>query len=161
MFRTSVQLPEGEAMKARARLRRLSVLLVAPVLALGVTGVASAARGTATQVKVTFTDTKFFLSPAGLQAGKTIFLVVNTGRKPHALAIAGPGLKGIKTPRLPAGKQARLTVTLGVGAYALSDAAGKANGRWLVVGPATVVQSTGSRTGSGGPETSTVGMNCD
>jgi hypothetical protein len=148
-------------MKAIAWLPRLGVLFGSLVVALGVTGVASAANGTATEVKVTFTDAKFVLSPAGLQAGKTMFLVVNTGRKPHALAIAGPGLKGVKTPRVPAGKRATLTVTLGVGAYALSDAAGQANGRWLVVGPRTIVQSTGSRSGGGGPETSTIGMNCD
>jgi hypothetical protein len=148
-------------MKAIAWLPRLGVFFGSLVVALGATGVASAANGTATQVKVTFTDAKFVLSPAGLQAGKTIFVVVNTGRKPHALAIAGPGLKGVKTPRVPAGKQATLTVTLGVGAYALSDAAGKVNGRWLVVGPKAIIQSTGSRSGNGGPETSTIGMNCD
>jgi hypothetical protein len=143
------------------RLLRLSALVAAPALALGATGVASAGNVTATQVKVTFTDKKLALSPAGLQAGKTTFMVVNTGHKTHAFAIAGPGLKGVKTARLPAGSRAALTVTLRVGAYALSDAAGTANGHWLVVGPATVVQSSGTRTGGTVPETSTIGMNCD
>jgi hypothetical protein len=138
---------------------RLAVLLLAGFCAVTVTGVA-AAGSDVTKVRVTFTDRHFVLSPAGLQAGKTMFLVSNTGEKPHAFAIAGPGLK-LSTPKLGTGRSATLTVTLRVGAYALSDAVGSATGHWLVVGPATVVHSTGTGTGGTAPETSTIGMNCD
>src|SRR5690242_8785823 len=138
---------------------RIAVLLVVGFCAAALCEVAGAGSEV-TKVRVTFSDKHFVLSPAGLQAGKTMFLVVNKGQKPHAFAIAGPGLK-LATPKLVTGRTATLNVTLRVGAYALSDAVGSATGPWLVVGPATVVKSSGARGGGAPPETSTVGMNCD
>jgi hypothetical protein len=149
-------------MRAAARVVRLSALVAVLAISLGLTGTALAGvarRSVTTNVTVTFTDTKFHLSPAGLQAAPAKFVDVNKGRKPHALAIAGPGLKGAQTPKLAAGATATLTVKLRTGAYVLSDAVGLVNTRWLVVGPATVVGS-GSRT-STAPQFTEPGMNCD
>ena len=145
------------------RMVRLSVLIGTFVLALGATGVASAGvarHAVATKVTVTFTDKKFVVSPAGLQAGTANFVVVNKGQKPHALAIVGPGLTGVRrTPKLAAGKSATLTVTLKMGAYVLSDAVAKSSGHWLVVGPASVV-SGGGRVNNV-PGMTEPGMDCD
>jgi len=140
----------------------LSVLVGAFVLALG-TGVASARvarHAIATKVTVTFTDKKFVISPADLQAGTARFVVVNKGQKPHALAIVGPGLNGPRrTPKLAAGKSATLTVTLKMGAYVLSDAVAKLSGHWLVVGPASVVNGSGRVNTA--PGMTEPGMDCD
>jgi hypothetical protein len=151
-------------MRHATRIVRLSAVIAPLVLALGLTAVAFGGvtrRAVATKVTVTFTDARFVLSPAGLQAGTAKFLVVNKGQKPHALAIAGPGLKSARTPKLAAGATATLTVVLRAGAYALSDAVGKANGHWLVVGPATVVRSSGNGSVSTAPGFTEPGMNCD
>lgn len=131
------------------RMSRPGVLLALLVLALGPTGVASAgvsrSHAATVEVKVTFTDTKLVLSRSSLQAGSATFVVVNTGRKPHRLAITGPGLRDAQTPKLAGGKSATITVTLRMGSYMLGDLVGlgKATARWLVVGPATQVTSTG------------------
>src|SRR5438477_8307227 len=105
-------------MRGAVRVRRLSGLIAVLALNLALAGTAlagTARRSVATNVTVTFTDAKFLLSPGGLQAGTTKFIVVNTGAQPHALAIAGPGLKGARTPKLAAGARATLTVTLRTG----------------------------------------------
>jgi hypothetical protein len=139
---------------------RSGLVLVVLVLAFGLTGVAFAGV-THLSVTVTVTDTTLGISPAGLQAGIATFVVVNGGQKPHALAIVGPGLRNVHTPKLATGKRATLTVTLRTGAYVLSDPFSTSNSHWLVVGPASVVRSSGkSSTGTGSSFTET-GMNCD
>jgi hypothetical protein len=164
VFRVRSSTSEGETMRHATRIARLSAVVTPLVLALGLTAVAFggvARRDVATKVTVTFTDAKFVLSPAGLQAGTAKFLVVNKGHTPHALAIAGPGLKSARTPKLAAGATATLTIVLRTGAYALSDAVGAAKGHWLVVGPATVVSSRGNGSVSTTPGFIEPGMACD
>lgn len=143
---------------------RWSVLLTVCGVAFGLTGVAFAGvarQVTAAKVTVTFTDTTFGISSGGLQAGKATFVIVNKGRKPHALTITGPGLKNIRTSKLATGRSATLTVTLRTGAYMLTDPLGKSSTRWIVVGPATVVHSAGNTSAGTTPQFNDPGMNCD
>jgi hypothetical protein len=118
-------------------------------------------RTVASTLKVTLSDSRLAVSRATLQAGKATFVVVNNGKRPHVLAIGGPGLKGVRTPKLTAGKTAKLTVNLRTGAYMLSDPVGGAASHWLVVGPATTVTSQGNRTSDGAPRMVEPGMDCD
>ncbi|MGZ4353246.1 MAG: cupredoxin domain-containing protein [Gaiellaceae bacterium] len=69
---------------------------------------------------VTVTEKEFSLAPSTKQvsAGKVTFVAVNKGKFPHALAIAGTGVK-TKTAVLAPGKSARLTVTLKNGSYSI------------------------------------------
>ena len=80
-----------------------------------------------------------------LEAGTTTFLVVNKGKKHHALAISGPGLKSAHTPKLAPGAHRRLTVKLKAGAYMLADpfGLGDYNVRFLSIAPAAVVTAKG------------------
>jgi len=143
---------------------RLSAVVAVLALTSSLTGVAFAGvarQVIAAKVTVTVTDTTLGISPAGLQAGRATFVVMNKGRKPHALAIAGPGLRGVRTPKLATGKSATLTVTLRTGAYVLSDPFGTSNSHWLVVGPATVVRSSGKSSAGTTASFTDPGMNCD
>lgn len=139
-------------MSRALRMGRPGVLFALLVFALGPAGVVSAAvaRSTtaAVQVKVTFTDARVVLSRTTLQAGPATFVVVNNGHKPHRLAITGPGLRDVETPKLLSGKGATITVKLRMGSYMLGDlvALGKAAPHWLVVGPATEVSASGQHT---------------
>jgi hypothetical protein len=102
-------------------------VLAVAVLALGATGVANAGvvkRTAAARVTVTFTDTTLRVTPANPGSGATTFLVVNKGKKHHVLAIAGPGIKGAHSAKLPAGGHTTLKVTLRPGTYILSDPVG-------------------------------------
>jgi hypothetical protein len=104
----------------------------------------TARHGTVAKVTVTFTDKKFLVSPGHLEAGMATVVVVNNARKLHVLTIRGPGLKGVRTQRVAAGKSATFSVRLSTGAYEIADSVGLSNVRWLVVSPATVVTSTGN-----------------
>ncbi|HZO96961.1 MAG TPA: hypothetical protein VFB42_06280 [Gaiellaceae bacterium] len=104
-----------------------SGLLAAALLALVLPGpaLAGAARRTAAaKVTVTFTDRALRVSPTTPSSGPTTFVVVNRGKRVHVLQVKGPGIKGRRTGKVPAGKSARLTVTLRPGAYVLSDPVG-------------------------------------
>jgi hypothetical protein len=130
----------------RVHLVGATMLVALAVPALALAGPAS--RATSAKVTVTLTDTKLRISPSGLQAGSTTFAVVNTGKRNHALEIAGPGfVKGVATAKLAPGKRATVTVTLRSGAYmlTLSDPVGLGMSatHWLQVIPRTVVQGTG------------------
>jgi plastocyanin len=110
-------------------MRRARLLLVlASVLAgLAVTAVSLASReakATVTTVNVKFSDLSFKLNPSVLHAGPTTFVVSNDGKRKHAFAVSGPGLKNAWTGALAAGKTAKLTVTLRAGSYMLSDPVG-------------------------------------
>jgi hypothetical protein len=128
----------------RVHLVGATMLVALAVPALALAGPAS--RATSAKVTVTLTDTKLRISPSGLQAGSTTFAVVNTGKRNHALEIAGPGLKGVATAKLAPGKRATVTVTLKSGAYmlTLSDPVGLGMSatHWLQVIPRTVVHGT-------------------
>jgi hypothetical protein len=152
-------------MRVSTRTRRPGAVVAFLVFALGLPGFALASVGhqaLAAKVTVTFTDTKFVLSRGGVEAGTASFVVVNKGQKLHVLAIRGPGLGGVRTTKVAAGRSATLTVTLRTGAYMLSDPVGlgASTVRWLVVSPATVVRSTGT-----GSVVTTLpapgGMDCD
>jgi hypothetical protein len=106
---------------------RVKALVAAFLLALGVTGVAVAASvdsSISSTVKVTFSDTSLRVSPTTPSAGPTTFLVRNNGKKAHVLVVKGPGVKGARTAKIPAGSVAKLSVTLRAGAYVLSDPIG-------------------------------------
>jgi iron uptake system component EfeO len=127
---------------------RLCVLAALCTLALCLSGTslgATARQATGTKVTVTFTDSRFSLSNASLEAGSTTFVVVNRGAKKHAFAIDGPGIHGVQTPKLTAGQRASFTVTLRAGAYVLSDPVGLSpyNVQFLDIVPASTVTATG------------------
>lgn len=130
----------------RVRLFGAVVAVAVLVSALAATAFAGVARdATATKVTVTFTDTTFRLSPASLESGATTFVVVNKGKKRHVFTIKGPGVNGLHTATLAAGRSGKLTVQLRAGAYVLSDPVGLGayNVQFLDVVPAAVLTSTG------------------
>lgn len=106
------------------RSRRLRYGLLGAGFALALAGAAvgglAAGPGAASPkvqiVKVA--EKEFSLAPSTrhVSAGKVTFVAVNKGTIPHALAIAGKGLKA-KTAVVAPGKSARLTVTLKSGSY--------------------------------------------
>jgi hypothetical protein len=137
-------------------MRRSGVMIAISMLGLSLSGVASGGavrQLVAAKVTVTFTDTKLTVVPGGLRSGKATFVVINKGRRAHALAIAGPGLKDVQTPKLATGKSATLNVTVRTGAYMLSDPAGVNvfKVKWLVVTPAAVVSSGPNSARPNGP----------
>ena len=103
---------------------RTGLLGAGAALALAAAGLAGAlARpgDAAHAVKVvTVTEKEFSLTPSTrkLAAGKVTFVARNRGRFPHALEVAGPGVKA-RTKVLSPGRTARLTVTLRKGAYTM------------------------------------------
>jgi plastocyanin len=132
------------------RLRAALAALALTLLSLAVAGNAFASparQARETKVKVTFNDTKLALSPSGLQAGPATFVVVNNGTRVHSLAIAGPGIKTVRTPELAPGKSATLKVTLRTGAYMLTFShplgLGMSATKWVQVIPPAVVSSRG------------------
>jgi hypothetical protein len=135
-----------------------------PVVALSLSANAYAgptSRAAATQVRVTFSNTSLALSQTGVEAGTVTLVAVNHGRTSHVLAISGPGLRGVRTPKIAVGKSAMLTVRLATGAYMLADPLASAyNVRWLVVSPPVNVVSSGNGTVVT-PVTVTTGMSCD
>jgi plastocyanin len=99
-------------------------LIVAAALAAAVAGAAFAgvvAHKTATVKTVGVTEKEFHISLSTRKgaAGPVKFVVKNTGKLAHALAISGPGLKTTKTVLIKPGKSATLAVTLKSGTYAL------------------------------------------
>jgi hypothetical protein len=106
---------------------RLTALLTASVLTLGVAAVAVAApsrHAVAAKVTVTFTDKTLRVAPTTPASGETTFVVRNIGKKPHLLVVKGPGVNNARSPKLAAGGTGKLTVTLRPGAYVLSDPIG-------------------------------------
>jgi hypothetical protein len=106
--------------------RRHAIVAVA-LLALAAPGVASAGsarKAAAAKVTVTFTDSSLRVAPTTPGSGPTTFVVLNRGKKAHVLQVKGPGVSGKRTGKVPAGKSAKLTVTLRPGAYVLSDPVG-------------------------------------
>jgi hypothetical protein len=119
------------------------------VLALAVAASALVLAGqavAATSVKVTVTDTRV-IAPTGLDSGATQFVIANTGRRPHVVAIAGPGLARPRTGRIAPGHSVTLSVRLRAGAYLLSltdpVGLGMASTHWVQVIPAAVLTNKG------------------
>ncbi len=124
-------------------------VVVASLIALVWAAFASAhpaRHATATQVTVTFTDTTLRVSPSSPQAGTTTFVVLNKGRRLHALVVSGPGVRGARSTKVKPGGTTKLTVTLRPGAYELSDPVGLGayNVQFLDIVPATSVSATGN-----------------
>jgi hypothetical protein len=127
---------------------RVPALLAASLLALGLTAAALAAsadRAISSTVRVTFSDVSLRVSPTTPSAGPTTFLVRNNGKKTHVLVVKGPGVKGARTAKIPAGSVGKLSVTLRPGAYVLSDpiGLGEYNVMFLDVLKAAVVGGKG------------------
>ena len=101
---------------------RRTFALVTVLLAALVATAAATARPTAiATVTVTVTDATLRASSTAPASGKTVFVVVNKGKKTHALRVEGPGVKGAQSTKLKPGHYTKLTVTLRPGAYVLSD----------------------------------------
>ena len=99
-------------------------LIVAAALAAALAGAAFAGvvvhkSATIKTVKVTEKEFHISLSPAKGTAGPVRFVIKNTGKLSHALAISGPGVKLKKTALIKPGKSATLTVTLKSGTYSV------------------------------------------
>lgn len=98
----------------------MKIILLA-ALALGgaaVAGVVAHASAAKTTIRVTEREFKIGLSTTHARAGQVRFVIENAGRYPHALAIAGVGVKA-KTKLIRPGKTAVLIVTLKRGPYTL------------------------------------------
>ncbi len=77
--------------------------------------------GPAATVQVREREFKITPSPAAIAAaGKVTFVVENTGKIQHDLALEGAGVPAsTKTPLISPGQSAKLTVTLAAGTYTL------------------------------------------
>jgi hypothetical protein len=132
----------------RKTMSRLSALVTAFLLTLGVAAVAVAAparHAVAANVTVTFTDKTLRVAPTTPSSGETTFVVRNLGKKAHVLFVKGPGINNAHSPRLAAGSTGKLTVTLRPGAYVLSDpiGLGQYNVMFLDVIRSTAVHAKG------------------
>jgi hypothetical protein len=148
-----------ETLKGAALTRFLGALAVSAI-AVASSAVAEGTAGTtAATVAVTITDQSLRVMPTEAGSGMTTFVVRNSGRKPHMLAIAGPGLKNARTARIAAGKDATLTVTLRTGTYMLYDPVGLSTytAEYIDVTGATTLTGTGT-SNVANPSASTPGM---
>lgn len=103
----------------RLRYGLLGAGLALALAGAAVGGLAAGPGAASPQVQIVrVAEKEFSLAPSTKQvsAGKVTFVAVNRGTIPHALAIAGKGVKA-KTAVLAPGKSARLTVTLKRGSY--------------------------------------------
>jgi uncharacterized cupredoxin-like copper-binding protein len=96
---------------------------IAAVLGLALVGAAAAgvvAHSTASSKTIRVSEREYHitLSTTKPAAGKTTFVVKNTGKTSHALEIKGAGVSK-RTPLIKPGKSATLTVRLKAGSYAL------------------------------------------
>jgi hypothetical protein len=133
-------------------MRRTLGLVSMLLLALVATAVAGARHSSISTVTVTVNDKTIRASSTAPASGKTVFVVVNRGKKPHAIEVEGPGVKGIRTPKLAAGARAKVSVTLRPGAYVLSDPIGLGEFNTLYLDVVKATDVTGSGTSSK-PET--------
>ncbi|MEV0200983.1 hypothetical protein [Nonomuraea sp. NPDC050691] len=80
---------------------------------------ASAAPGVKpTLVSVAMNEYSFSLPWGDLTAGTYTFLLTNEGTAPHAMAVGGPGITGVKqSETIKPGERTSLTVTLRPGRY--------------------------------------------
>ena len=109
-------------------------------------GNARTAHVSAVTATVTLSDRSFHVNPAILHAGTTVFVIRNTGKKGHAFAVSGPGVKSSHTATLRTGGSTKLTVKLRSGTYMLSDPVGLGaySVQYVNVVPATEMTGNGS-----------------
>ena len=99
--------------------------MIASVLVFGRESEAKAgekAAAPATAGAIAVSEKEYAISgvPSAYGAGSTTFVVTNTGKVAHDLAVQGPGIAGVaSTPLIQPGKSARLKVTLTSGTYTL------------------------------------------
>ncbi len=98
----------------------MKILLLAALALAGaaIAGAVAHAGPSKTTIRVTEREFKIGLSTKHAPAGSVRFEIKNTGKFPHALSIAGAGVKA-KTKLIQPGKSAVLLVTLKSGSYAL------------------------------------------
>jgi uncharacterized cupredoxin-like copper-binding protein len=103
----------------QGRRQKLAVGAAAVAVALALAGAALAALAAhsagraATTITVTEREYHITLSKRSFAAGKVVFVIHNTGKLHHALAVAGGGLHGtVRTPMIAPGKSGTLSVTL-------------------------------------------------
>jgi uncharacterized membrane protein YgcG len=151
---------------------RFHLVFAVLVLGLGLGGVALAqSSGGSSSANVTLLDGKLRISPATFAPGKLTIMVVNAGKLSHGLAIMGTHLQPRRTPTIPSGKTAKLTVTLSAGMYHVWDPvrssmthatmlmvkAAKSGTAGSTAGNGSVAGSGGSSGGSSGGGTITGG----
>ena len=133
----------------------LAALALAGAALAGVVAHAGASKAT---IRVTEREFKISLSATQANAGPARFQIKNTGKFPHALAIAGHGVKA-RTKLIKPGKSAVLLVTLQEGAYSVwcsvPGHAAKGMRSSLVV---TEVGTTGGIATGGGDTTTDSGV---
>lgn len=92
--------------------------LVVALAGAAVAGVVAHAGSAKTTINVT--EREFKITVVGTPAaGVNRFVIKNTGKFPHSLAVAGPGVKTKKSAMVKPGKSAVLVVTLKSGSYSL------------------------------------------
>lgn len=78
---------------------------------------AAATHTAPTPVPVKMSEFHLDLPAQSFSPGAYSFVATNVGQKIHALEINGPGVADQRTPSVPAGQSATLTVTLQPGSY--------------------------------------------
>ena len=133
-------------------------LILATAFAVAVLGAATAgvvAHAGARAKTITVTEKEFHITVSAKKVapGSVRFVVKNTGKLSHALEIAGPGVKGKRTPLIKPGRSATLAVTLRAGTYTLwCPVPGHA-----ALGMKTSLTVGGSSSGGGAAATTTTG----
>jgi Cupredoxin-like domain len=132
---------------------RKNIALAIALLGLGLAGVAlagvnggSGSGDASSEISILVRDGRLSVSPTSFPAGKITLVVVNKGKTTHGLAIMGTGLSPKRTPAIPVGKTARLTVTLKAGSYHVWDPvqSSMSHAKMLTAKPSTAKASTGS-----------------
>jgi plastocyanin len=118
MQNRSVTSSVSESMKLN-RLLIIGATLVVALLGAALAGVVAHASAKTKVITVKEREYRLILSTPKSAVGPTQFVVRNTGKLAHALAISGPGLKTVKTKTIKPGASATLTVTLKSGVYSL------------------------------------------
>jgi hypothetical protein len=106
-------------MHMRSKPAKLALISLIPLAGLGtvaLTGAGPAGASTPIAVKAIETDFHIALSKKTFQAGTYTFDAINKGKTTHALAITGPGLKNASTADISPGQSVKLTVTFKSGA---------------------------------------------
>jgi uncharacterized cupredoxin-like copper-binding protein len=142
-------------MQARTRPFLVAGALATALAGAGVAGVIAHAGPATAKVIVTEREFHITLAPAKTKAGATTFVVKNTGKLTHALAIAGPGVASKRTAMIAPGKTAQLTVTLRGGSYSLwcpvpGHAAQGMKAKLVVAGAAAASSGGGAITSTDG-----------
>jgi hypothetical protein len=143
----------------RRRAAAAGAVLAATLAGAGAAGVVARAQVKVPTVAVTLREYRITAAKK-LKAGKVTLAVANRGKVPHALSIAGPGVRR-KTAILAPGKTAKLTVTLKDGSYSLwcpvrnHAALGMKLTATIGAAPATGGGTTGGTTGATGGDGTT------